>query len=59
MTVWENLMSLLETRKELTPAQRKEKAEALLDEFHIGHVKDTQAMPFPAANGAAWKSPGP
>lgn len=42
MTVWENLMSLLETRKELTPAQRKEKAEALLDEFHIGHVKDTQ-----------------
>ena len=29
MTVWENLMSLLETRKELTPAQRKEKAEAL------------------------------
>lgn len=42
MTVWENLMSLLETRKELTPAQRKEKAEALLYEFHIGHVKDTQ-----------------
>ena len=41
MTVWDNLMSLLETRKELTPQQRKEKAEALLEEFHITHVKDT------------------
>ena len=42
MTVWENLMSLLETRKELTAAERTAKAEALLDEFHIGHVRDTK-----------------
>lgn len=41
MTVWDNLMSLLETRKELAPQERKEKAEALLEEFHITHVKDT------------------
>lgn len=41
MTVWENLMSFLETRKELTPEQREEKANSLLAEFHITHVKDT------------------
>lgn len=41
MTVWENLMSFLETRKELTEKQREEKAESLLAEFHITHVKDT------------------
>lgn len=41
MTVWENLMALLETRKDLSAAERKEKAENLLEEFHIAHVKDT------------------
>lgn len=42
LTVWDNLMSLLETRKDLTPEERKEKAENLLREFHIGHVRDTR-----------------
>lgn len=42
MTVWENLMSLLETRQELTEEERIKKAEALLEEFHITHVKDTR-----------------
>lgn len=42
MTVWENMMSLLETRTELSPAERKEKAEGLLEEFHITHVKNTR-----------------
>ena len=41
MTVWDNLMALLETRKDLSPAQKKAKAEGLLEEFHITHVKDT------------------
>lgn len=41
MTVWENLISLLETRTDLTENQKKEKAEQLLTEFHIMHVKDT------------------
>ncbi len=41
MTVWDNLMSLLETREDLTPAARQEKATQLLEEFHITHVKDT------------------
>ena len=42
MTVWENLMSLLETRKDLTPEERPAKAESLLDEFNIGRVRDTK-----------------
>ena len=42
MTVWENLMSLLETRKDLTPEERTAKAESLLDEFNIGRVRDTK-----------------
>lgn len=41
MTVWENLMSLLETRKDMTQEQREEKAQSLLEEFHITHVRDT------------------
>ena len=42
MTVWENLMSLLETRKDLTAEERTAKAESLLDEFNIGRVRDTK-----------------
>ena len=42
MTVWENLMSLLETRKDLTEEEKIKKAEGLLGEFHITHVRDTR-----------------
>ena len=42
MTVWDNLMSLLETRRDLSEKEKVEKAEALLEEFHITHVKDTR-----------------
>ena len=42
MTVWENMMSLLETREELTKEERSEKANSLLQEFHIEHVKNTR-----------------
>ena len=49
MTVWENLMSLLETRQELTEEERVKKSEALLEEFHITHVQEE--MLFPAVNG--------
>jgi lipopolysaccharide export system ATP-binding protein len=37
LTVEDNIMAILETTK-LTAAQRKEKAEDLLDEFNIAHV---------------------
>ena len=42
LSVWDNLMAFLETREDLTPEQRKEKAQSLLNEFHINHVRNTK-----------------
>ncbi len=39
LTVEDNLRSILETTK-LTQRQRREKMDALLEEFHIAHVRD-------------------
>ena len=44
LTVTENIFSILETRADLSRAQRKEKLEQLLDEFHIGHIRDSKGM---------------
>lgn len=40
LTVYENLMAVLEIRKDLTPQQRREKADELIEEFNIGHIRD-------------------
>lgn len=42
LTVWDNLMALLETRSALSSTEKIEKADALLEEFHITHVKNTR-----------------
>ena len=44
LTVANNILSILETRSDLTQAQRKEKLESLLDEFHIQHIRDSRGM---------------
>ncbi len=44
MTVQNNIMAILETRKDLTPNQRKEKLELLLQEFHITQIRDAFGM---------------
>ncbi len=44
LTVCNNILAILETRKELTLAQRKEKLESLLDEFNIQHIRDSLGM---------------
>ena len=44
MTVRNNLMAILETRKELSRNQREEKLEQLLEEFHITHIRDSFGM---------------
>ena len=41
LTVYENLMAVLEIRKDLTPQQRREKADELIEEFNIGHIRDS------------------
>lgn len=44
LTVRDNLLAVLETRKDLNKAQRKEKAEGLLERFKIGKIRNSQAI---------------
>ncbi|TDT43243.1 lipopolysaccharide export system ATP-binding protein [Halospina denitrificans] len=44
LTVAQNLMAILETRKDLSRSQRHEKMEELLKEFHITHIRDNLGM---------------
>jgi len=44
LTVTENLNAILETRKGLNRADRKTRLNTLLEEFHIGHIKDSLGM---------------
>lgn len=44
LTVRDNLMAILETRKELSGNEREEQLDALLEEFHIGHIANSQGM---------------
>ncbi len=44
LTVYQNLMAILETRKELNKAAREEALNSLLDEFSIQHIRDSQGM---------------
>ncbi|MFT5577900.1 MAG: lipopolysaccharide export system ATP-binding protein [Paraglaciecola psychrophila] len=44
LTVADNIYAILETRSELNRAQRKDKLEHLLQEFHITHIRDSRGM---------------
>ncbi|GAB3372086.1 LPS export ABC transporter ATP-binding protein [Spongiibacter taiwanensis] len=44
LSVADNIMAILETRKDLNRSQRKEKLEALLQEFHITHIRKSKGM---------------
>ncbi|GHD54027.1 lipopolysaccharide export system ATP-binding protein [Marinobacter persicus] len=44
LTVRDNIMAILETRKELKRADREAKLEELLEEFHITHIRDSLGM---------------
>ena len=44
LTVTENIMGILQTRKELTQPQRDEKLNTLLEEFHITHIRNSKGM---------------
>ena len=44
LSVYDNLMAILETRKELSASEREQKADALLEEFHITHLRDSKGM---------------
>jgi lipopolysaccharide export system ATP-binding protein len=44
LTVYQNLMAILETRKDLNKVQREQTLDDLLDEFNIQHIRDSQGM---------------
>jgi lipopolysaccharide export system ATP-binding protein len=44
LTVADNIMAILQIRKELNEEQRAQKLEHLLEEFHICHIKDNTGM---------------
>ncbi|OOF76500.1 LPS export ABC transporter ATP-binding protein [Rodentibacter caecimuris] len=41
LSVYDNLMAVLEIRKDLTPEQRRERAGELIEEFNIGHIRNS------------------
>ncbi|MDE9567159.1 ATP-binding cassette domain-containing protein, partial [Xenorhabdus bovienii] len=41
LSVFDNLMAVLEIRKDLNKEQRKTRAEELMEEFHISHLRDS------------------
>lgn len=44
LTVRDNLLAILQTRKELSSSQQEETADDLLEEFHIGHISQSLGM---------------
>ncbi|MDN3653514.1 LPS export ABC transporter ATP-binding protein [Thalassotalea ponticola] len=40
LSVRDNIMAILQTRKELSASQRQDKLESLVEEFNIGHIID-------------------
>jgi lipopolysaccharide export system ATP-binding protein len=44
LTVEENILAILETRKDLNKQQRTEKMDSLLEEFHITHIRKSLGM---------------
>jgi lipopolysaccharide export system ATP-binding protein len=44
LSVYDNIMAILQTQKSLSDVERLEKLEHLLEEFNIGHIKDNLGM---------------
>ncbi|MCO4786185.1 LPS export ABC transporter ATP-binding protein [Marinomonas atlantica] len=44
MSVEDNILAILETRKELSKSERLEKMESLLEEFHVTHIRKNLGM---------------
>ncbi|AAW84883.1 LPS export ABC transporter ATP-binding protein [Aliivibrio fischeri] len=44
LSVFDNIMAVLQTRKDLNKAERLDKLEELLDEFNIQHIRNSNGM---------------
>ena len=57
LTVEENLLAILQTL-DLSGAEQRERAGALMKMLGVSHLATHKAFTFPAANAAAWRLPG-
>jgi lipopolysaccharide export system ATP-binding protein len=62
LSVADNIRAILETRRDLDRAARQTKLEELLEELHIGHVRDTLGVSLsggesPRRDCARWPEP--
>ncbi|QKT02912.1 LPS export ABC transporter ATP-binding protein [Ectothiorhodospiraceae bacterium 2226] len=44
LSVAQNVQAILETRRDVPPERRAQMLEALLEELHIGHIRDSRGM---------------
>ncbi|TCP97741.1 lipopolysaccharide export system ATP-binding protein [Cricetibacter osteomyelitidis] len=44
LSVYDNLMAVLEIRKDLNNKQRRQRADDLIEEFNIGHIRDNMGQ---------------
>jgi lipopolysaccharide export system ATP-binding protein len=44
LTVEQNIMAILEMRKDLNTEEKKDKLESLIQEFHIAHIRNNKGM---------------
>ena len=44
LTVFDNIMAILQTRKDFSSAEQQNEADALLDEFNINHIRNSTGM---------------
>lgn len=56
LSVYDNIMGILEIRHDLTPEERKDRAEELLEEFNVSHLRNSLGQSLSGVNVAALKS---
>jgi lipopolysaccharide export system ATP-binding protein len=44
LTVSENILAILETRKQFSRSQRRQRCDELMEEFHISHLRDSAGI---------------
>ncbi len=57
LSVYDNLMAVLQIRDDLTNEQREDRANELMEEFHIEHLRDSMGQSLSGASAAAWRLP--
>ncbi len=57
LTIAENIMAILETRKDLNKQQRQQRLKELLEDFKITHIKDSLGMSVSGGERAVRKLP--